>query len=234
LIDGLRVLQCVMNATEPTRVLDVANTLDIETTRAHRLLKTLSALGYLYQGKGRRYTSGPAVPILASQAIQASGFVEVALPELDDLFRRSGMLVAYGLFWERTVTYLYHARPGRRPERAVAGHRALPATRSRIGLAVLSRLDEAEVRELYAGHETEPFASVEELFVKLRKYREAGYAFDRGFASGGDCKDEQSLALTVPGNPYAAVAVGGAFPEGEFETRLAALRAVVNRIGGVD
>jgi len=191
-------------------------------------------LGYLRQVKGRRYASGPAVPILASQAVQASGFAKTALPALQELFECSGLLVAYGLFWERTVTYLFHARPGTRPERAIAGHRVLPATRSRIGLAVLSQLDEAEVRELYTGHETEPFGSLEELFGKLRVYREAGYAFDRGFASGGvDPKEEQSLALTVPGNSYAAVAIGGRIPKREFDQHLSRLRSVVDRIGGV-
>jgi len=128
LIEGMRVLQYVMNNPDPSRVVDIARDLNLEQTRAHRLLRTLTALGYLRHVQGRKYLGGPAVPILASQAMHSSGFVQHALPVLTALLKKSKLLVACGLFWERTVTYLFHARPGSKIEQAIAGHDVLPAT----------------------------------------------------------------------------------------------------------
>jgi DNA-binding IclR family transcriptional regulator len=233
LIEGMRVLQLVMNNTEPSRVVDVARELDLELTRAHRLLRTLTALGFLQHTPGRRYVGGAAVPILASQAMHASGFVQHILPVMQDLFKETGMLVAYGLLWERTVTYLFHARPGTRIEKAIAGHDVLPATRSRIGLAVLSRMDENEVRALYDEHDPEPFDSVGKLLTKLRGYRAQGFAYDQGFASKNvPATDEHSLAIAVPGNPHAAIALVGIIPPGDVPLRLDQMRAALERISG--
>jgi DNA-binding IclR family transcriptional regulator len=220
-----------MNAAEPCRVVDIARELGLELTRAHRLLRTLTALGFLQHTPGRRYMRGAAVPILASQAMHASGFVQQIVPVLHDLLKETGMLVAYGLLWERSVSYLFHARPGTRIEQAIAGHDVLPATRSRIGLAVLSRLDASEVRALYAEHDPEPFDSVEKLLTKLRGYRAKGFAYDQGFASkNAPSTDEHSLAVAVPGNPHAAIALGGFIPPGDVPLRLDQLRAALQRI----
>jgi len=233
LLEGLRVLQWVMNSPEHCRVVDLARELDLEMTRAHRLLRTLTALGFLQLTSGRRYMGGPAVPILASQAMHASGFVQQVLPVLQDLFKETGMLVAYGLLWERTVSYLFHARPGTRIEQAIAGHDVLPATRSRIGLAVLSRMDESEVRALYAEHDPEPFDSVPKLLTKLRGYRAEGFAYDQGFASKKvPSTDEHSLAVAVPGKPHAAIALGGFIPPKDVPMRLDQLRAALQRFSG--
>jgi len=225
LIDGLRVLQSVMSANEAVRVVDIAKSLDMEPTRAHRLLRTLSALGYLRQVRGRRYAGGPAVPILASQALQASGFASRTLPVLEDLLERNQMLVAYGLLWERTVSYLYHARPGVALESALVGHRVLPATRSRLGMAMLSKKDDEEIRELYSGHAIEKFSSVEALIKELTKYRKAGYVYFNGKG-----REESSIAVTLPGNPSAAIALGGEIPPHEKGQRLADLRRTAELI----
>jgi DNA-binding IclR family transcriptional regulator len=163
LIEGMRVLQYVMNNPEPSRVVQIAKALRLEQTRAHRLLRTLTALGYLEHVKGRRYIGGSAIAILASQAIQASGFVQHTFPVLKHLLKETQLLVAYGLLWERTVTYLFHARPGSRIEQAISGHAVLPATQSRIGLAILSQMDEEEVRGLYDDQDTAPYKSLEQL-----------------------------------------------------------------------
>jgi len=72
---------------------------------------------------------------------------------------------------------------------------------------------------------------LDHLLEKLRSYREAGFAFDRGFASmGGGEDDESSLALTVPGKTNAAVALGGFISEGEVSMRLEQLRRAVDQI----
>jgi DNA-binding IclR family transcriptional regulator len=231
LIEGMRVLQWVMNAAEPCRVVDIARELGLELTRAHRLLRTLTALGFLQHTPGRRYMRGAAVPILASQAMHASGFVQQIVPVLHDLLKKTGMLVAYGLLWERSVSYLFHARPGVGIEKAIAGHDVLPATHSRIGLAILSQMDEREVVALYKGHDTAPFGSINDLLAKLRRYREAGFAYDKSHAKDKETpKKERSLALTVPGNPHAAIALAGLMPSRDVPMRLGQLRAALQRI----
>jgi DNA-binding IclR family transcriptional regulator len=231
LIEGMRVLQWIMNSPEPCRVVDIARELDLEMTRAHRLLRTFTALGFLQHTPGRRYVGGPAVPILASQAMHASGFIQKIAPVLQDLLKETRMLVAYGLLWERSVTYLFHARPGTRIEKAITGHNVLPATESRIGLTVLSRMDENEVRALYDEHDPKPFDSVGKLLTKLRGYRAQGFTYEQGFASKNvPATDEHSLAVAVPGNPHAAIALVGSIPPGDVSLRLDQMRAALERI----
>lgn len=225
LVDGLRVLQFAMMRGGVIGVTEVAEELEMEVTRSHRLLRTLAATGYLRHVKGRKYASGPAVPILAAQSMQATGFAQHIFPILNELHESTGMLLAYGLLWERFVTYLYHAFPDVHGEGAVAGHPLFQATDSRLGLVMLASLEESEVRRIYEGHPTPGFRSMDQLLAKLRSINEKGYNY--GITND---KGDHTVAIRFENNPCAAIGIAGKIRSSEAPRWAERLREVTRAI----
>lgn len=225
LVDGLRVLQFAMMQGGVIGVTAVAGELGMEVTRAHRLLRTLAAVGYLRHVKGRKYAPGPAVSILAAQSMQATGFAQRIFPILNELHESSGMLMAYGLLWDRFVTYLYHAKPEVHGEAAFGGHRVIEATDSRLGLIMLSSLEENEIRQLFSGHKIPGFRTMDQLLRKLRAIDRAGFIY----AVTNDEADH-TVAIRLESNPFAAIAIAGKIDRSEAPEWAGRLRVVARKI----
>lgn len=225
LVDGLRVLQFAMMQGVVIGVTAVAEELGMEVTRAHRLLRTLAAVGYLRHVKGRKYAPGPAVSILAAQAMQGTGFANLIFPILNELHESTGMLVAYGLLWDRFVTYLYHARPEVHDGAALGGHRVIEATDSRLGLIMLASLEENEIQQLFSGHKISGFRSMDQLLRRLRAINRAGYIY----AVTNDEADH-TVAIRFENNPFAALAIAGKIDRSKAPEWAGRLRVVAQKI----
>jgi len=209
-------------------VTTVSEELGMEVTRAHRLLRTLAAIGYLQHLKGRKYAPGPAVSILAAQAMQATGFSKRVFPILHQFHESTGMLLAYGLLWERFVTYLYHAEPTVHGGGALAGHPVIEATESRLGLVMLAALEEEQVRQIYSGHPIPGFRAVEQLLAKLRLIKRAGFIYGVTNTSG-----DHTVAIQCENNSFSALGIAGKIKRSEAPYWAERLRAVVREINGL-
>lgn len=225
LVDGLRVLQFAMMQGGLIGVSGVAGELGMEVTRAHRLLRTLAAVGYLRHVKGRKYAPGPAVSILAAQSMQATGFAQRIFPILNELHESSGMLMAYGLLWDRFVTYLYHAKPEVHGGAAFGGHRVIEASDSRLGLVMLASLEESEIRQIYSGHRIPGFRTMDRLLAKLRTISRAGYNYGITNKEG-----DHTVAVRFENNPFAAIAIAGKINRSEAPEWAERLKAVAGQI----
>lgn len=134
------------------------------------------------------------------------------------------------------VDALYLARhEGRAPYRlgAPLGSR-LPAALSATGNALLSALDDTEVRALLASAEPFPqltpdsITTVEELLPQLNAARERGHAVDRGGSFGGITGVAVVLEPWAPADP--PLAMGAALPaQHADETRIAEVAAALRR-----
>lgn len=174
LIDGIRCLQEVLSRSEPVGVAQVAKELGLETTRVHRILRTLAASGMLRWTDKRKYAPGPAVPVLATQTMHASGFYKAIAP-LVELHKDLNMITAMGVLWNRSVSYLYHAEPDQPLEQAISSFDIWPATVSGLGVSLLALQSNDYVRELYEARSLPAFGSLEALLEKLSEIRECGY-----------------------------------------------------------
>ncbi len=224
LIDGLAVMQAVAVSREPVACSDVARRLGLELTRVNRLLKTLAFLGVVYQTRDRKYAAGPGMHVLAAQSLFASGLVQRAVGPLEQLSRLR-LIVAMGVLWRDSVSYLYYWRPGLGTAEALGRTALYPATRSGIGMALLAACDVRKTREVYEGRRIPGFPDVTALGAELRMVREQGYAVvpTPGGTTVGVC-------FGTP--PYAAVALAGPDGKVDTETRVAALRETVAEIEG--
>ncbi|MDA0348025.1 MAG: helix-turn-helix domain-containing protein [Verrucomicrobia bacterium] len=214
LMDGIRCLQILAANPGPIGARELARRLNMETTRAHRLVKTLAHMGMARQNRNSKYMPGPAMQVMAAQSLYSSGLIGNTTKSLLDLHKRLNLLTAFGMLWERNVYYLYHLMPGMSPEEAVSCMRLQPVTQSGIGMMLLSKKTDEEVREFFDGVDEIPAytGGVEMVIDELHKIRKRGYAFVEMHTGN----NEFSLATMSPNNLYTGVALGGAIEEGRI------------------
>jgi DNA-binding IclR family transcriptional regulator len=228
LIDGIITLQALATSPYPVGCRELARRLNIDPVKVNRLLKTLAYLGIARQTADRKYTAGPGMHVLAAQSLFASGLIRHALPILENL-RRFGHTVALGVLWQDSVSYLFHAPPGIEASRGLGRIGLLPATTSGIGIALLSELDDTDVRTLYAGREIPMFPEgIEQLLMKLAEVRKLGFAR----VHVADARDHHVVAVSTGDPAHAGVAMSGWIPEAATAPLVEALRAAAMEIGG--
>ena len=217
LIDGLRVLQMLASHAGPIGSREMAARLDLEPTRANRLLGTLAELGLAEQDGDRKYRPGPGIHVLAAQSLQGSHLLACALLYLEAL-REEDLTVALGVLWQRQVCFLFHARSGMKMEDAIGTHELEPAGNSSIGVLFLAQHDDEEE----IARAQEELASVRKppqtpLVKSVAAARRKGYG-RLDFPGGG-----VSLAVTIGVPPIAGIAASAKMDEArvtEVVTRL--------------
>lgn len=203
LIDGLDCLHAVASSANPIGVRETARLLGLEPTRVHRLLKTLAHLGLAAQTGDGKYVSGPGMHVLAAQSIFASGLIRRALPHLKALHKH-GLIVAHGVLWKDQVSYFYHATPEMSVEQALGRIGLHPATRSSIGMVLLSFTSDMDIRRLYAGKDIPGYpGGTGTLLRDIRDIRK------KGFAKIETENSNVSLAVPVGHPPHSAIALSG-------------------------
>ena len=221
LMDGIRCLQILSSNPGPIGARELARRLNMETTRAHRLVKTLAHMGMARQNRNSKYMPGPAMHVMAAQSLYSSGLIGKSTEPLLNLHRKVNLVTAFGMLWERNVYYLYHLMPGMSAQEAVGRIRLQPATQSGIGMMLLSKKTDDEVRELFDGVDTIPgYRGVEMVIESLYKIRDLGYAFMKIESDNA----EYSLAAMSPNNLYTGVALAGSIEE----TQVAELKQAID------
>lgn len=224
LIEGIRCLQGVVSGNGPLGASEIARSLNIELTKAHRLLRTLAHMGLLRQSSDRKYSAGPALPVLAAQSMQGSHLLDAALPALESLRKETPYIVALGVLWMRSVTFVYHAKAKSSVESAIGSHEVIPATTSGLGMVLLAQHSDDAVRQLYAVEA--PDGGITGLLRDLQKIRKDGYAF---FTTSPTTR---TLAITLKSQSDSAVGISGDISSEEVPVLLARLRATAALIEG--
>jgi DNA-binding IclR family transcriptional regulator len=227
LIDGIACLQGVASRSEYIGVSELAQVLDLEQTKVHRLLRTLAHLGFTQQNQSRKYGPGPAIYALAAQALYASHFIRDALGPLEALRAKQPHIVAMGVVWNRRVNYLYHAKRGMPLEEAIGTFGNWPAVDSGIGLAVMAGFEDEKIRHLYQGRELEFYNNgLVGLLERLAEVRGHGYAVVETHSGS----QYTTIGLALESNPMVGVGVSGRFETHQHERILGMLRDTVKAI----
>ena len=216
LIDGLAALQELALMERPISCLELSNKLNISHVRANRLLKTLAYLGFAYRSSSRKYEVGPAMHILSAQSMRASGLLKKLFHDLESL-GASGKTVALGVLWKGDVCYLYHRNPGADLIDGIAGAPLRPSFDSSIGMALLAKLTDENIRSLC------PQERINYILESVREIREKGYAVI-------EYSDHKSLAVKIGDPAYAAIAVSNIKNHDEFVFFLNKLKSIVRQL----
>lgn len=230
LIDGLAALQVLAARNRPIGSRELARVLDIEPTRANRLLKSLAYVGMAEQDSSRKYRPGPGIHVLAAQALHGSDLLPRAVGPLEKLLPL-GHMVALGVLWHTEVCYLYFSRAGDTPGQMLGREAAYPAADSGLGLAMLAALDDKDVAERYsaakgaAGDRAE-LEGAGGLLAQLEETRVNGFALTRGYGE----PLIRTVGVTLGSPVVAAVGLSGVINDEEVPQLVDHLRATTAAI----
>lgn len=129
IISGFLVLQDVISVGRPIGSSELSRRLDMEHSRANRILGTLAAAGMLQKNSRNKYIPGPGLHVLSALSLHASGLVPASRPFLH-LLHAEGATVALGTLWRDTVVYLLHANPTQILAESAGAHANYPKEKS--------------------------------------------------------------------------------------------------------
>lgn len=232
LIDGIATLQALAASNEPIGCRALARRLGLESTRVNRMLKTLTYLGLAHQMADRKYTAGAGMHVLAAQSLYASGLLRAAIQPLEKL-QRFGRVVALGVLWRDSISFLYHAQPGMSTGEAIGRVGLYPATQSGVGMAILAQHSEDHVREIYGEGPIPGFPDgIETLLKTLDLTRKQGYSRTAVAPSRTQYPDEPhyTIAVTVGTPVTSAIGMSGWIPDSAVNDVVEALQLAKHHI----
>jgi IclR family pca regulon transcriptional regulator len=184
---GLAILGCFTSEHPVLGIADIADELGMSRSTTHRYVTTLLALGYLEQGRSRKYRLGLRVTDLGMSALNATGLRENVHPFLEELRERTGYTIGLAVLDGAEILYVDHARSWRRAERETdlglyPGSR-MPAYCTAMGKVMLAHLPEEVQRELIAQLKLErnspsTITSKQALRTEFERILEDGYALN--------------------------------------------------------
>ncbi|WP_374625118.1 IclR family transcriptional regulator [Pandoraea sp.] len=189
-------------------LVDIAKAAGLDRSATQRLVHTLEALGYLFRVPDTR-TYGLTTKVLqfSYNYIRANDLVEKAAPYLLDIFRRVGETTNLQELDGHEIVYIARF-PGQHLVNIgiVVGAR-LPAMFTASGIAMLSRLPEARVREILANTSLEPMTPYtvtdeKKLLERVQTAARHGYAIVESETVMGDI----SVAAPITDHDGCAVA----------------------------
>lgn len=194
--NALQILN-LLTADAELRVVDVARSLNVAVSTAHRLMSTLAQEGYLRQApKSRRYIAGPEAFRLARQIDAEQMLRHIAEPHLQSLCRELNETINLQILVGSDVYFLSSVEDHHRLRVAQQrGHR-MPAHMSAGGKVLLANLPAESLDSLLPAklHQATRHSIVDKvaLAAELEQIRRRGYAANLSES------DESIHAVAVP------------------------------------
>lgn len=209
---ALEVLERVADAPEPLGLSAVAATCGLPLSTTHRVVRSLTAGGYLHQDRDRRYRLGPRLIALGGAALGPldAGVAGVA-GWLDRLVAATGETASAASLCGDTVVFLAQASSPHAMRTATRAHHTAMPHCSAVGKALLSMLADDDVAALadrtgLPRHTDRTVTTVEQLLADVRRVRSLGHAVDDEEGEAG----ARCVAVPVPHAPLPlAVSVSG-------------------------
>lgn len=185
---GLAILGCFTPEHPVLGIADIADELGMSRSTTHRYVTTLLALGYLEQGRSRKYRLGLRVTDLGMSALNSTGLRENVHPFLEELRERTGYTIGLAVLDGTEILYVDRSRSWRRAERATdqglyPGSR-MPAYCTAMGKVLLAYLPDEVQRNLIAQmtlerNSPDTITSKQALRAELDQVIEDGYAINQ-------------------------------------------------------
>ncbi len=223
LLDGITVLQEIATHREPCSVSALSRKLGLEKTKVHRILRTLAHTGIVFRTEEGTYSAGPGMHVLAAQSLYSSGLIQKSLSHLSAL-KKKGKTVGFGVLWRDKVSFLYHGSPGSSDFESIGRVGLFEATRSSVGMMLLSCTEDDYLAELYKGVDIPGFSSFREFMKDIKQTRKQGYAVLPGEG------EHRSIAVVLGQPAYAGIAMAGDTLKEDVENVVALLRETVTNI----
>lgn len=219
---AMQVLSAFHGADSALSLAEIAKAADIDRSAAQRIVHTLRQLGYLRLDKdGRGFL--PDIRILdhTLDYLSLNPIVRNATPVLLELRRNTQERVDLSLFDDTRVVYAARMQSKRETLFATLVGHSVPTYCSSGGRAILSKLDDSEVKEIIDRSDLTPLTprtitDPQQILSKVHEARERGYALAREEILIGE------IALGVPimgrgGRPCGAIHIAGSLSDWQEE-----------------
>jgi len=178
------VLEALVGAAQPMRLMDLADTLKLGTPSVHRTLGVLIALGYAEQDASTsRYSATLKLHEIARRMLPEDNLHLATVEPMRELRRQTGESVAIGSYDQGCMVFVGRVEgPSAIRAEAPLGSR-FPATATAIGKAILAwrgpeSIDEAMVLAKRFTRLT--LTTRQQVMRELEAVRRDGFAVDRG------------------------------------------------------
>lgn len=178
------IIEFLADHTKPQQLAVIAKACGLAPATTHRLLETISELGYVKGEIGGFYSLTPRLFSMTSKSLTDNTLVSIAKPHLDDLSDLAGESVHLVLRDGCDVIYIYKALKSI-GSLQMASHigKRVPMYRTAVGKAILSTLPQTEIRQIFQKSDIRPITpntitTIEGLLEHLDISREQGYFID--------------------------------------------------------
>jgi len=182
LAKGLRLLTLFTEQRPAWRMVDIVAASGMPMPTVYRVVKTLTAEGYLEHLANGDYRPGVRVLTLGSASLRSLDLVELATPKLQEVAAATGETVNLCVLNDDRVLYLVRIRNSDLVTANIQVGSTLPAVHTSIGKLLLSYLDDAELRgrigpeSFGRGYGPNAKESLDELLAELPGIRAQGWA----------------------------------------------------------
>jgi IclR family transcriptional regulator, pca regulon regulatory protein len=159
---------------------EAAAATDLSRATARRILRTLTALGYVEQ-QGREFSLAPGILKLGFSYLSAQNWIERARPLMKELSERFHESCSAAILQGTDVVYVARVPAGRIMSVAISIGSRLPAFHTAIGRVQLGFLDDEEIWRRLRSLRIESYTpstiiDVQALFERVRADREQGFS----------------------------------------------------------
>jgi IclR family acetate operon transcriptional repressor len=212
----LAILELLIDHPDGLTLVEIQRELDIPKSSTYMLLTTMASRGFLEQDPGsRRFRVGIRLWQAGQSYVVVSDLEQLAIPYMERLRDQLNETVQLATLDGTDNIYVAKVDADQQLRLASRVGVRLPAYATGIGKALLSQLDDDDIRQRFAGvkfqrYTPQTLGSLSALLGAVREIRERGYAVDNSeYTPGVYC-----IAVPLsgrPGAPRAALSVS--FPE---------------------
>lgn len=215
---AMKVLSGFHHTDQPLSLSQIAQFADIDRSAAQRMVHTLRTLGYIRRDpSGQGFVPGIRILDHTLDVLRLDPLVRRATPVLQELRKVVRERVDLSIFDDLRVVYAVRLQSKRQTfYTTLVGH-SVPTYCSSGGLAILSKLPDAQVQDIIARSDMRPFTphtvtSASQVLEQVAQTRDRGYSIGVSQILTGE------IALGFPvlnaeGAPVAAIHVAGSQAE---------------------
>jgi IclR family pca regulon transcriptional regulator len=215
---AMNILSTFHHADGPLTLSDMAKSAGMDRSAAQRMVHTLRTLGYIERDTdGHGFLPGIRALDHTLDSLRLNPLVRHATPVLQELRKDVRERVDLSLFDDVRVVYAVRLQTKRQKfYTSLVGH-SVPTFCSSGGWAILSRLPEAEARDIVERSDRRPYTldtitDVEEIMTHVAETRARGFAIATNQILSGEIAAAVAV-LDTDGRPVAAIHIAGSLSE---------------------
>lgn len=182
---GLSIVEYLLETNQPASLKKISDDLSIPIASAFRLVKTLTARGYVNELSLNQqlYTPGNKLFQLVQRYQLMNPLLSVAQTPLKELAAATGQTAQLAMFRNRTVVYIDQAIPANPVSIVAPLHTPIPINLSAAGKIICAQLSQEEQLDLISREtlvQKTPYSlsSVDALLQNITGAKQLGYATD--------------------------------------------------------